>query len=313
MAERKVQNKYIPADFDPKVLQYITKKSKREAKYHQNDSSSSKPKYEPSRIMLPFNVCCDQCGAYMYRGRKFNAGKEICTDNEYLGVKIVRFHFKCENCSSEIIFRTNPKSSGFEIVSGARENITSKGRFNPLEGVVEKNEEKQLDALTMLEKRAMESKKEMALVDELEDVMERSQARQRALNNDNNNNNNLTHSSSSNSVTHDNSNNLDDQDDDIDADFEQARIAFEEKKRQRQLIDYNESLMNTVATSSTNTSKKDSSMDNSWKRIKVISKQPIVGDNTNNNIQSISGIVKPKSTNGVQSSLVPYDDDDDDD
>ena len=182
MAERKVQSKYIPADYDPKVLQRLGRQEKKARA--RREGGGGGPQLEPSRIGLPFNVSCEACGAYMYRGRKFNAGKESGADPDYLGIKVYRFHFKCENCSGEIVFRTNPRTSGFDMVSGGRETSTSKGRFNALEGVKEKDEEDpdgKPDALTLLEQRALESKKEMAMIEELEDALERSQARHRAL------------------------------------------------------------------------------------------------------------------------------------
>ena len=190
MAERKVQNKYIPPDFDPKLLAKLSGKA-RGGKRTRDDGDGEEGggagpavrSKEVVRVMLPFNLCCARCNAYMYRGRKFNARKEDGRPEEgYMGTKAVRFNVKCDVCSNPIVFRTNPKTSGFEIVSGARENATSVGRFNHLEGVpadadADKKDEGDVDAVAALEARAMASKKEMAVLDELEKQLERSRAR----------------------------------------------------------------------------------------------------------------------------------------
>lgn len=126
MAERKVQSKHIPADYDHRVLQHLKKQEPKQRK--QGGANKNK---ETVRLMLPFNVCCANCNLYMYRGRKFNAKKEVSLDNDYLGTKRLLFHIKCEHCSNPIVFRTDPASSGFAMVSGARENKTSEGSLTP--------------------------------------------------------------------------------------------------------------------------------------------------------------------------------------
>lgn len=178
MAERKVQSKHIPADYDHRVLKHLKSKEPKQRK------SAGQAK-ETVRLMLPFNVCCAKCNQYMYRGRKFNAKKEVSSDNAYLGTKLLLFHVKCEHCSNPIVFRTDPESSGFAMVSGARENKTSEGRFNPLAGVVEKAdaqvEQQQQDAMAALEARAMETRLEMEKITELTLAMQRSAQREQRL------------------------------------------------------------------------------------------------------------------------------------
>ncbi|KAH9260703.1 hypothetical protein BASA81_001170 [Batrachochytrium salamandrivorans] len=175
MAERKVQSKHIPADYDHRVLKHLKGKEPKQRK------SAGQAK-ETVRLMLPFNVCCAKCNQYMYRGRKFNAKKEVSSDNAYLGTKQLLFHVKCEHCSNPIVFRTDPESSGFAMVSGARENKTSEGRFNPLAGVVEKDDEaQQQDAMAALEARATETRLEMEKITELTLEMQRSAQREQRL------------------------------------------------------------------------------------------------------------------------------------
>ena len=56
MGERKIINKYIPADFDPRLV-----------------PRSKKPKdaLVSVRMMLPFSIQCQTCSSFMYAGRKF--------------------------------------------------------------------------------------------------------------------------------------------------------------------------------------------------------------------------------------------------
>jgi len=173
MAERKVQSKYMPPDFDHRVLKAVTAKERK----HKNGKTAKK-KLDSVRIMLPFNVCCSNCNTYMYRGRKFNGKKEEGADPDYVGTKIIRFHFRCERCSSPIVYRTDPQTAGFVMVSGARENTTSAGNFVPLSGkeddiAVDTN----LDPIKALEARALETKREMDINRDLELELRNSQAR----------------------------------------------------------------------------------------------------------------------------------------
>jgi len=182
MAERKVQSKHMPADFDPRVLQALNKKDRQKQK-RAGGKNAEAAKKETVRVMLPFNICCSSCNSYMYRGRKFNAKKEEGADPSYLNTKVLRFHIKCETCSAPIVFRTDPKSGGFVVVSGARENKTTAGGFNPLADVVEKDEvpTEGLDAIAALEARAMETKKEQQVIQELEEELQRSKSRTEAI------------------------------------------------------------------------------------------------------------------------------------
>lgn len=67
---------------------------------------------------------CILCNEYISARRKFNARKET-TAEKYMGVKIIKFHIKCPRCNSQLVFRTDPKSSGFETVSGVDRNYVS--------------------------------------------------------------------------------------------------------------------------------------------------------------------------------------------
>ena len=104
MGEMNPQNKYIPPDFDPNMIP-----RKMFDPYRQ---------YEV-RMMLPFSLQCKTCGNFMYRGKKFNSKKEDALDENYLGIRKVRFYIKCNECNAEITFKTDPKNGDYECEHGA--------------------------------------------------------------------------------------------------------------------------------------------------------------------------------------------------
>ena len=101
MGERKVLNKYFPPDWDPSRIPRGKKDKTRDQRTE-------------VRMMLPFSMCCNVCGCYMYRGKKFNSKKEVAEGEDYLGIKRIRFYIKCVECNNEITFKTDPKNSDYE-------------------------------------------------------------------------------------------------------------------------------------------------------------------------------------------------------
>jgi len=63
MGERKGLVTYISPDFDPALVPKSKKKS-----------AGSR---EEIRLALPFSLQCVSCYEFMYKGRKFNAKKEV--------------------------------------------------------------------------------------------------------------------------------------------------------------------------------------------------------------------------------------------
>lgn len=92
MSERKVLNKYYPPDFDPTDIPKMKTQKNRPFNI---------------RIMAPMNMRCDNCGEYIYKGKKFNSRKEDVEDEYYLGLRIFRFYIKCPRCVSEIAFKVH--------------------------------------------------------------------------------------------------------------------------------------------------------------------------------------------------------------
>ena len=108
MSERKVLNMYIDPDMgDPTKVPKVKKK---------------KGALEDVRTMVPFSVQCNTCMEYIYKGKKFNAKKEVVKGETYMGIKIIRIYFKCTNCSAPITFKTDPANAGYTCETGAKQN-----------------------------------------------------------------------------------------------------------------------------------------------------------------------------------------------
>ncbi|KZV77429.1 DUF572-domain-containing protein [Peniophora sp. CONT] len=166
MAERKVLNKYFPPDFDPALIPR---------------RKGGKNSQQVVRLMAPFSMRCNTCGEYIYKGKKFNARKETVEGEEYYGIKIFRFYIKCTLCSAEITFKTDPKNTDYAAEHGASRN------FEPWrdEKAVEeedrlaKMEEEENNPMKALENRQVDSKREMDILDALQDIRARNARNER--------------------------------------------------------------------------------------------------------------------------------------
>ena len=156
MSERKVLNKYYPPDFDPSKLTKVKR---------------AKEKQDNVRMMLPMSVRCNTCGNFMYIGTKFNMRKETCNDEDYLGIKVFRFYFKCSRCYAEITMKTDPKNHDYVCENGATRNYEPWRDIQHAETVLKaKRALEDSDAMKNLENRTYDSKREMAILDALEEV-----------------------------------------------------------------------------------------------------------------------------------------------
>eukprot|EP00578_Thalassiosira_sp_NH16_P023539 CAMPEP_0181104198 /NCGR_PEP_ID=MMETSP1071-20121207/15288_1 /TAXON_ID=35127 /ORGANISM="Thalassiosira sp., Strain NH16" /LENGTH=340 /DNA_ID=CAMNT_0023187357 /DNA_START=39 /DNA_END=1057 /DNA_ORIENTATION=+ len=159
MGERKVLNKYIPADFDPQLV-----------------PRGKKPKDDmvPVRMMLPFSIQCSTCSSFLYRGRKFNSKKEPVRgiNGKYLGIQRYRFYIKCTECSRPVTFLTDPKNADYEMESGGTRNYEVWHDENKTNAEAEKQleEDEKMDSMKALENRVAESQREMAELDALEEI-----------------------------------------------------------------------------------------------------------------------------------------------
>jgi len=161
MGERKVQCKYFPPDFDPKLL----------PKRHNFKDEQIKV-----RVMLPFTVCCSCCGEFIYRGTKFTSRKEDVDNEDYLGLRIFRFYIKCPNCLQEIVFKTDPKNSDYALEVGGTRNYEPWKQSEEIDNLMktERDRDEKGDAMKALENRTLECKREMDILDGLEEIVDRN-------------------------------------------------------------------------------------------------------------------------------------------
>lgn len=161
--ERKCVQKYYPADFDPSRL----RKSRR-----------SNEKIEVvQRVMVPFNMQCNSCTEYIYKGRKFNMNRETVQEETYLGLKLFRFQFNCPNCMAHITFKTDLEHCDYKNEHGATRldggAVDSESmNWNP------DNSESLEDPMKTLEKRQKQSLLEMRNLEELEDLQEKNRGKE---------------------------------------------------------------------------------------------------------------------------------------
>ncbi|CAF1385825.1 unnamed protein product [Adineta ricciae] len=150
MSERKVLNKYYSSNFNPSKIPCVKRK--------ENNSFEV-------RLMVPFHIRCETCGEYIYRATKLNARKEDAIGETYLNdIQIYRFYIRCTKCLREITFKTDPKNNDYELEHGATR------LFQPTRSTPDEKED--LDRMMLLEKRTRDSRREMADIQELEDIIE---------------------------------------------------------------------------------------------------------------------------------------------
>jgi len=166
MSERKVLNKYYPPDFDPSKIPR---------------RSGPKNSQQVVRLMAPFSMRCNTCGEYIYKGKKFNARKETVEGDDYYGIKIFRFYIKCTLCSAEITFKTDPKNTDYVAEHGASRNFEP---WREVEIVEEEDrlaklEQEENNPMKVLENRTTDSKREMEILDALQDIRARNARHER--------------------------------------------------------------------------------------------------------------------------------------
>ncbi|XP_066156757.1 splicing factor YJU2 [Euwallacea fornicatus] len=165
MSERKVLNKYYPPDFDPAKIPRM---------------KLPKNRQYTVRLMAPFNMRCATCGEYIYKGKKFNARKEDVENEDYLGIRIYRFYIKCTRCLQEISFKTDPRSTDYEIEAGATRNFMALklAEEQALREEEEAKEEEANNPMKLLENRTKQSKNEIELLESLEELKDLNKRQQ---------------------------------------------------------------------------------------------------------------------------------------
>jgi len=166
MSERKVLNKYFPPDFDPDLIPR---------------RKQPKNSQQVVRLMAPFSMRCNTCGEYIYKGKKFNARKETVEGEDYYGIKIFRFYIKCTLCSAEITLKTDPKNTDYTAEHGASRNFEPWREEKAVEEEdrLAKLEEEENNPMKALENRTTDSKREMDILDALQDIRARNARNER--------------------------------------------------------------------------------------------------------------------------------------
>ncbi|XP_042198651.1 splicing factor YJU2 isoform X2 [Callorhinchus milii] len=162
MSERKVLNKYYPPDFDPSKIPKL---------------KLPKDRQYVVRLMAPFNMRCKTCGEYIYKGKKFNARKETVQNETYLGLPIFRFYIKCTRCLAEITFKTDPENTDYFMEHGATRNFQAEALLEQEEKRLQKErEDEELNnPMKVLENRTKDSKLEMEVLENLQELKELNQ------------------------------------------------------------------------------------------------------------------------------------------
>ncbi|ESR40863.1 hypothetical protein CICLE_v10027287mg, partial [Citrus x clementina] len=107
--------------------------------------------------MISMSIWCSTCGSFIYKWTKFNFRQEDVIGEKYLGIQIFRFYFKCTRCSAELTIKTDPQNSDYVVESEEAEE-----------------ERDGDDAMKALEKRTLDSKREMDTLGALDDIMSAS-------------------------------------------------------------------------------------------------------------------------------------------
>uniref|UniRef100_A0A8D0C9K0 Splicing factor YJU2 n=1 Tax=Salvator merianae TaxID=96440 RepID=A0A8D0C9K0_SALMN len=162
MSERKVLNKYYPPDFDPSKIPKL---------------KLPKDRQYVVRLMAPFNMRCKTCGEYIYKGKKFNARKETVQNESYLGLPIFRFYIKCTRCLAEITFKTDPENTDYAMEHGATRNFQAEKLLEEEEERLQKEreDEEMNNPMKVLENRTKDSKLEMEVLENLQELKELNQ------------------------------------------------------------------------------------------------------------------------------------------
>jgi len=157
MSERKVLNKYYPPDFDPTKLPKLNRE---------------RNKQFVIRIMAPFSMQCKTCGEYIYKGRKFNSRMETAEGEDYLGLRIYRFHIRCTKCIAVITFKTDPENTDYTMEHGATRLFEAWKKLNEQnqKEKQDREDEETNNPMKALENRTRDSKREMESLEKLEEL-----------------------------------------------------------------------------------------------------------------------------------------------
>lgn len=139
------------------------------------------------RLMAPFNMRCLRCREYIYQGTKFNARKEYAAGEDYLGIKRFRFYIRCPHCTSEITFKTDPQNTDYVTENGIvrvadpfwSPQVAAERAAAVAQSDDGADEPEASNPMKALESRTVDSKREMDLLDALEEIKDQNARHER--------------------------------------------------------------------------------------------------------------------------------------
>ncbi|KAF1316354.1 Coiled-coil domain-containing protein 94, partial [Globisporangium splendens] len=273
MGERKVLNKYFPPDFDPSLV-----------------PRRKRPKNEQIevRMMLPFSIQCSTCGEYMYRGKKFNSRKEEVTEETYHGIRIFRFYIKCVTCSQEITFKTDPKRGDYVAEHGCVRNFEPWREHEDEEEAAhqKREDEEKGDSMKALENRTLDSKREMDILDALDEIKAINQ-RHAKIDTDALLQQHAQQQTGAISK--------EEEERQLEEDMLQAKLVFQQKKKQK--VDGNGSIQSSITTSSAaqNGDNTTTKTNDDTTTVTGFGNKPVAAEKKETTAPKLSVIVKKKS------------------
>ncbi|KAJ1801968.1 Pre-mRNA-splicing factor cwf16 [Coemansia sp. RSA 2598] len=115
---------------------------------------------------------CETCGQWIGKGTKFNARKEAIEGEKFHSIQIFRFYIRCQRCAAEITFKTDPEKLNYQVEKGAQRNFEPWREENQLNREMKqaKEEEEENNPIKALENRTEQSRREMEIMDALDDI-----------------------------------------------------------------------------------------------------------------------------------------------
>jgi hypothetical protein len=99
---------------------------------------------------------------------------EPVQDEDYLGITLYRFYYRCSNCYSQITFKTDPKNNDYTAEIGASRNHEPWKDIMLAEEEYKNNKKMEMkdDAMKNLEYRTYDSKRELDILEATDKVKE---------------------------------------------------------------------------------------------------------------------------------------------
>ena len=102
----------------------------------------------------------------------------LVISQDYLGLRIFRFYIRCPKCASAITFKTDPKNTDYVCETGATRNFENwRVTDDTGEEEIAQEELDEQNPMAALERRTEESKREIDILDALEELKDANEAK----------------------------------------------------------------------------------------------------------------------------------------